>query len=355
MISTQRRDVEPLETTCYADVEPREVKWLWRPFIPRGGLTLLTGDGGYGKSYICCRLAADLSAGRSLPGQGALPPQRVLMINAEDSMAVVVQPRLKAMGADLSLIHGCEQSFPLDETAARKILASVHKHDITMIFIDPLVSFMGGVMDMNQANQVRAILAQLSAIALSQDIAVVVVHHVNKGQAVGQHRTLGSVDFTNGVRSQLLVDRSQAGVHSLVHVKSNWSALGGRLAYSFNDRSLDWGGFTYGGDNGRRAPNPETTKRGVAQAFLKNVLREGKLPVTELIALAEDEGITQSALERAKENMAKSKYIRSIRDKDKWYWELLIEEHPPADGQTLFGLSMLTPEALRIVHEQQNS
>lgn len=354
MISTQRRDVEPLETTCYADVEPREVNWLWRPFIPRGGLTLLTGDGGYGKSYICCRLAADLSAGRALPGQDALPPQRVLMINAEDSMSVVVQPRLKAMGADLSMIHGCEQAFALDDSAARKILASVHKHDITMIFVDPLVAFMGGTMDMNQANQVRAILAQLSTIALSQDIAIVVVHHVNKGQATGQHRTLGSVDFTNGVRSQLLVDRTQTGVHTLVHVKSNWSALGGRLAYTFDGTKLEWGGFTFGGDTSKRVPAPETTKRGVAATFLKNILREGKVPVTEIYERAEDEGITQSALERAKEKMLHDHEIKSVREKNAWYWDLLVDEHPPVDGETLIGMSMLTPEAIRIIHDRQN-
>ena len=32
------------------DVEVREIKWLWPPFIPRGKVTILQGDPGEGKT-----------------------------------------------------------------------------------------------------------------------------------------------------------------------------------------------------------------------------------------------------------------------------------------------------------------
>ena len=46
----------PLEVIKASEIEPREVKWLWYPYIPFGKVTLLQGDPGDGKSImIFCR------------------------------------------------------------------------------------------------------------------------------------------------------------------------------------------------------------------------------------------------------------------------------------------------------------
>ena len=38
--------------------EPKEVKWLWYPYIPFGKVTLLQGDPGDGKSKLMLSIAA---------------------------------------------------------------------------------------------------------------------------------------------------------------------------------------------------------------------------------------------------------------------------------------------------------
>ena len=48
----------PLEVVKASEIEPREVKWLWYPYIPFGKVTLLQGDPGDGKSKLKYEIVA---------------------------------------------------------------------------------------------------------------------------------------------------------------------------------------------------------------------------------------------------------------------------------------------------------
>ena len=52
-----------LEIIKASDITPKEVCWLWYPYIPFGKVTLLQGDPGDGKSKLMLSLAALLSKG----------------------------------------------------------------------------------------------------------------------------------------------------------------------------------------------------------------------------------------------------------------------------------------------------
>lgn len=56
-----------LEIIKASDITPKEVRWLWYPYIPFGKVTLLQGDPGDGKSKLMLSLAALLSKGEHLP------------------------------------------------------------------------------------------------------------------------------------------------------------------------------------------------------------------------------------------------------------------------------------------------
>ena len=57
----------PLEVVKASKIEPKEVKWLWYPYIPFGKVTLLQGDPGDGKSKSMLSIAALLSKGEGNP------------------------------------------------------------------------------------------------------------------------------------------------------------------------------------------------------------------------------------------------------------------------------------------------
>ena len=56
-----------LELIKASDIKPKQVRWLWYPYIPFGKVTLLQGDPGDGKSKLMLSLAALLSKGAPLP------------------------------------------------------------------------------------------------------------------------------------------------------------------------------------------------------------------------------------------------------------------------------------------------
>lgn len=48
-------------------IDPKEVEWLWEPFIPFSMITIMEGDPGVGKSFLAMQLAAQISIGGELP------------------------------------------------------------------------------------------------------------------------------------------------------------------------------------------------------------------------------------------------------------------------------------------------
>ena len=330
MISSTPHEVEALPYVVMSTVKPQPINWLWKPYIPRGAVTTIIGDGGYGKSFMTCSIAADLSAGRALPGQDAAHPQKVLMISAEDGIGQVMLPRLTALEANMENIAAYDEGFSLNPKMAEKIAKAVEQFDAAVVFLDPMVVYMGGEIDSHKANEVRSIMSMLTDIAKHKGIAIVAVHHVNKGNAKGQHKSLGSVDFINSVRSTLLVDVSKTSTYYMSHVKHNWSGQGPTLAYSFTNDKFQWLG-EYAPQLGELYEvQLSHTPRGKAKAFLLNVLKDGPVLMTELMKFAKDQGFSERTLMTAKRGVC-----HSVRRSDmKWEWELDEDPHPEAIGQT---------------------
>lgn len=328
MISSTPLEVDtPLAYTIASQAKIESVDWLWRPYMPKGGLTMVMGDGGYGKSFMTCALAADLSAGRPLPGQDAIRPQKILMISGEDGIGPVILPRLTQLDANLDNIAIYDEGFALNPKMVKKILLAIEEFDAAVVFLDPLVVYMGGDVDGHKANEVRGIISQLTTIAKHMGIAIVVVHHVNKGGASGQHKALGSVDYINSMRSAVMVDMSKTGTYFMSHVKSNWAQKGNTLAYTFTGDKFHWLGMyneVYDDGGGQEISR---TPRGKARAFLLNILADGPVPMLEVAARAKDEGLSETTLQKAKRGVCHSVRLPN----GPWVWELDegIEKRPP--------------------------
>ena len=77
-----------LEIIKASEITPKEVRWLWYPYIPFGKVTPLQGDPGDGKSKLMLSLADLLSKGASLP------------FADEDDADDTVVPRFNSAGGD---------------------------------------------------------------------------------------------------------------------------------------------------------------------------------------------------------------------------------------------------------------
>lgn len=96
--STERKRKMTTEKTLslvrMSDVQLQEVKWLWKPYIPFGKLTIIQGDPGEGKTTFALRLAAACSSGVALPGMEIAEPFNVIYQTAEDGLGDTIKQGL---------------------------------------------------------------------------------------------------------------------------------------------------------------------------------------------------------------------------------------------------------------------
>lgn len=334
-VGRPRKPAEPRiwpNVICADDLEPREMKWLWAPYLPVGTVSMLFGPGGIGKSHIACDIAAALSKGRQLPGQNETHqrrPQKVLMMSAEDDMRVVMLPRLINAGADLRHIWIPDGLITLDGDGIKHVSHIMQEFACTVAFIDPVVAYMGGRIDMNRMNEVREFTGALAQAAMKSDTSVILVHHSRKGKdGEDYEKAAGSVDFINSVRSTLYCNRTAEGVRYMKHVKSNYSAPGPTLTYDFGtDDHFHWTGII-DDDLLVQIQTPTSTGQGGARKraidFIKQTLSQGPVEAAEILKIAEIEGFNNKTLQRAKEGVAESFVTTDLNgNKNVWHWRLI--------------------------------
>ena len=155
-------------------MEPEPKLWLWDGRIPMGGITLLEGDSGEGKTAITHDLIARVTTGTPMPITGnVVGPAGVVLLQAEDLLAATTRPALEAAGADLARIMVFDKRrfaeapllLPKDvdiiETAIEEVQAK-------LIVLDPLPAFLAG--SSNSEHFVRKALGRLAALAESKNM-----------------------------------------------------------------------------------------------------------------------------------------------------------------------------------------
>ena len=125
MIENEMTVSVPLEVVKASEIEPKEVKWLWYPYIPFGKVTLLQGDPGDGKSKLMLSIAALLSKGEPLPFTETeeTEPMTIIYQTTEDDADDTVVPDLilpVAMEKTLSSSRKMKKPYLLEITALQK-------------------------------------------------------------------------------------------------------------------------------------------------------------------------------------------------------------------------------------------
>lgn len=163
--------------------------WAWHygdhGRIQLGTLALLAGRPGAGKSTSARWFAAQATLG-TLGGYWEGKPQNVAYIATEESARYTIGPGLIAAGADMTRIH-----FPsvtrdgeatgllatLDEI---ELTAYCRANRITVVIVDPLMSTVGSMTDINKNNETRSAIAPWARIADALHGIVLGVTHLRK-------------------------------------------------------------------------------------------------------------------------------------------------------------------------------
>jgi hypothetical protein len=103
--------------------------------------------------------------------------------------------------------------------------------------VDPILSVMDG--DSIKTNDVRRNLDPLAQLARELDLAVILVHHWNKGSGNARNKISGSHAFTDTVRSSMVLDvDEETGNRILTVDKSNYAANLPSYAYDIDTVSI---------------------------------------------------------------------------------------------------------------------
>ena len=231
-----------------ADTIKREkIEWVWPSRFPLAKLSIIVGDPGTGKSHAVLDMAAIVSKGDTWPdGSGEAKQGNVIILSAEDGAGDTIVPRLEAARATLSNIHifpatidyeaedGTSKTRTFNLEADRDLLERELTliDNVRLVIIDPVSCYMGGI-DSHKMTDVRGFLAPLAALADRYRVAVLCVHHLNKGQGSAMNRISGSMGFAAAARSVYVIqpDQKDEDRRLLLSVKNNNSKKGGGLAF----------------------------------------------------------------------------------------------------------------------------
>jgi hypothetical protein len=304
-----------------------EITWLWPGFIPNGFITGIVAEQDQGKSMVTQKLCDIILRGAQWPNGVSHTPQadtKLLWIDTEGSIALFHQ-RAKAWkmprGRFILPLDPLRELTIDDAESWQWIEAATEKFHPPAVVVDALSGAHRHGKE-NGNDEMKPIMKKLAALAQQHNIAVVVIHHLNKpapGVAafpITIHRLRGASAIPQYCRSIIALgtpDPSKPESRRLDVIKLNLARKPEPVGYELTDEGPEWG----------VAPEPPKQRRAVDDAidFLQIVLQPGRRPVLEIEDEAKAHKIGGNALKDAK----KALNVKAQRERVKngrWFWYL---------------------------------
>lgn len=339
-----------LSVRSLAGVEPQPIEWLWPFRVPIGKVTIFSGYGDVGKSFITHAIGAVVSAGLKWPlSNDWAEVGDVLYLAHEDGIEDTIVPRLKAAGACMDRIaviegvirkRGAEPDWVQLDTDLRHIDAALRaRPGCRVLVVDPITAYLGSAESHKDAD-VRRVLGPLARLAETRRIAVVAILHWNKRLgAPAMLRGSGSVAFGNLARVVHAVakDPRDATRHIMAVVKMNIAkhppALGFRI--EGDPPVVHWIADTpdIAADQLADGVKPKTQVAEVVE-WLNKQLADGPKASVELIAEGIEEGFAEKTIRRAKRKAGIRHRTTTDDDGNKrTVWFLPEPAHDGSDGK----------------------
>lgn len=255
MMHSEPTDFENLFTSA-ADYEGKEIvpmDWVINTMIPANTVTLLSGDGGTGKSLLALNLAISVATGGLLPWLGFKPQKGpALYVGAEDDQNEMHRrinnmiwnrpdigfadlkdlhiASLAARDALLSVVDARSNILtpsPLFEQIRTKIDAERPR----LVVFDTLADLFPG--NENDRAQARQFIGQLRKLSVDFSTTIILLSHPSLSGMASGTGTSGNTAWNNSVRSRLFMQRiNEEGyeldktARKLTVMKSNYGETG---------------------------------------------------------------------------------------------------------------------------------
>lgn len=262
-----------------------KVSWLIENLVIEGGITLITGVSGHGKSIFTTAMAGAVAHGVPFLGLQTVS-RKVVYMDRENPLALVKQHLHDLhIGATSQLVYWgawCEQ--PPDSPNAGSLI-ELAQHEKPLFIIDAAISFHTG--DENSASDTRSFMDSFRRLS-SAGASVVLLHNVSDKDNTRNYR--GSSDYQASVDiawKLIKTSDNDAGLLTdlqLLPFKNRYRG-GTPLFLSFRDGAFH--------DRGR-VPQPDNDK----EKFIAIVRVNPGLTGAKLTGIAMAQGIPKNKVER---------------------------------------------------------
>jgi AAA domain len=224
-------------------------RWLWKDRIPLGGVTLLDGDFGTGKSTLAQLLAAHVTSEMPLPDGSHTIRGGVVIVAPYEEAGKAMSARLVAHGADTSRIRiisfvqdtsprilpfspgaSTDDANPIPAPPSYRhfqlpddlelLRAAMQEVDARLVILDPFMETLPDEGHMTQ-EKLRLLLRKLHQVMLEMDATCLLIRQCPaKGGTARPTGLESSAHFLNVASSRLLLaqDPTQPGHLLLSHV-----------------------------------------------------------------------------------------------------------------------------------------
>lgn len=348
-----RKQTHRVKLKRLSEVRPEMTQWVWPDVFPRGVVTMVSGDGGVGKSTLMGDVTARITVGAKWPLSDEVAPLgSVIYFGSEDGLADGLVPRILAAGGDPSRVHIIEgkvntdrpddelDEFDLQRDADKLAVEIEGLGDVQLVVVDPVTDWLRG--DLNDNANVRRQLKTLVLLAREANIAIVIIaHHSKADTKTALHKVCGSIGFGNTVRLHWSVYKAMAGSINFVQAKTNKRNGKGfsfqmESVYGTTDGAAWEAGKVVWGERieitaeqamemsvgTSRAGRPD--KLPAAMKLIQAELAAGPRPSDEVIAKGATLGFSQSLMRKARSELGAVSVKLGMTGG--WQWSL-----PPAE------------------------
>ena len=228
--------VEPMELREAAWPDPGKIpprEWLYGTQLIRDYVTVLVAPGGTGKSAYAMGVVLSMVANRPLLGERIVTPVNGLIFNLDDPMdelnrrlaALSMHHKIKPaeLAGKLYLQDGTpgdddkkplcmaaidENSFTVINPDEKSLIAAIKAKNIGVVVCDPFAE--SHTLEENSNPMMVKAAAAWRRVAQQTHCAVLLVHHVRKGEAAGIDAARGAKALTDSARVGLLMTTMSA-------------------------------------------------------------------------------------------------------------------------------------------------
>lgn len=333
----EKAKIKTLRVDLFANVKELDnllskIEWLWESNIPKGFVTMVAGEPGIGKSLVVLDLAKIVISGSSFPNsEQKCKGSSVLWIDTEMKQQLLNE-RAKFLGIDrerlwIPAINGnpLTKFDASDPEHVAHIVALIEDKKPELMVVDSLGH--AHSRGENRIEEVRPIMDFFTGIARDYNMAVAVIHHLNKGREgetteVSLGRVRGSTDIiATPVIIFALEHGSKQGEIKIRQIKNNIGIqqmpLSAEIIYHDEEKtkikSLTYSLYT--------PPPPKKTKKELCAEWLRDELSKSKhgTPLVEIIEAGAGRGYSRANIYSARDVLGDEITFGGTGNKAIWY------------------------------------